>query len=235
MRLAMTLVISCIATNLVAQDVPLEIARSRANRIRLVSILNQSQFRTELGLSTEQASEIQRMREDYMKAYKEKQHASLGVEPGEKVTGNFFDIARRQGQEAKDELKGMEDIFSAQLSTVLTPEQLDHAEQIILRERIGAIGFEAILASDDLAIARLGLTHSEQEIRREFDAATDASDERIAELSAEFRKKVSEIRKEEIERALDRLGKDGEAIRVLISQLPELDLKPRRPIERRER
>jgi hypothetical protein len=227
------LIVLLVSAPLVAQD---DIDVKRAMGYTVGEVLGSSRYQRELELVPEQIEKIKKLREAFLPYYKSLLNESLGLRPDSpagdpEVFPNLQ--SRQQTPEWVAKLKEQERILEDQLKAELLPHQLEIAEGIVLQERYKVGGLRAVVGSVDLdTIAKLKLQRG-VELRNRLDKAENKIEEESAELRAElevilaeYRKKFAEIRKRQIEAALDEMGEDGAKIKILTATIdtPQIEM-----------
>jgi hypothetical protein len=150
-----------------------------------------------------------------------------GGEIGKPLTGDVLVVASRQPPGQMDKLRALEKEHHRNLTSILTEEQLNLAELLLLKRRFKAAGVDAIFVSNDLTmVSDLRLSAPLDRLWTKFDGAKEAADRELNQLAAagelggrEFNRKRHEIRLREYNAVLNRLGEDGRKLQELIARV----------------
>jgi hypothetical protein len=192
------------------------------------AIVSSSNFDV-LQLSPEQQAEIKEMNAAYSAQVNALIDATWGIGPGDIIDSN--NLPANQPPEFKQMLAKERKKFEEDLFERLLPFQIHLAELAVLQKRMKRGGVLALVHSTDLPIVKeLDFEAPPAAIVKRMESAKEKASEEILDLQKEldqvikeFKEKAAKIRKREFEEALSDLGKDGDRIRVLMSQASEIE------------
>jgi hypothetical protein len=194
-----------------------------AQQYCLSDVICDSGCQRNLELSSEQIDRIKNLQSEFTDRYEKLIWASLGVEPGEIID----DEASRRQQAYRPEMERQMREFEQQLRSMLSPDQAEAAEKLVLRERYRLGGLRAMLASMDVPVlSTLGFERPPAEIKEHLDVAARKGYKDVEgiwqesrEADSQNRAKVQEIASRHIHSALAELGEDGNKIKRLLDHL----------------
>jgi len=198
----------------------------RAMKIGLSDVVADNGNWQRLEIVDEQAVELQQRYRDYRQVLHAHSREALGIEVDEHVTGDILELGKRQGQEFRDERKRIQDAFDDQLLEILLPHQIETAYGLVLQRRFETGGYRALLASEDNPIfagacfrtsviqMRDRISRAEQKISEEEERLR----EELAAALLKYRTGVARVTEQELGRAIEDLGKDGEILQELAGE-----------------